>query len=1555
MDYSKFTKQQLVEKLMTVEKQLAELTGKDVLLENLVKSEKKYIDLYDNSPDMFFSVDTKGRVLSVNKTGAEQLGYTKDELVGDFVWPVVHQDDLGFVKQKIAEIVKKKLIKSELEFRKVRKDGSELFVHERTQLLLDKEDKIKEIRINCRDITARKIAQDALLKEEVKYRTLTENLNAGIYRSSPAKNGKFVEVNPAFLKIVGYKSKKELFKHNVSDLYLNPKEREKFFSLINKNGFVKNKILQLKRADGEVFFAEVSTVIVRDKKGTPMYYDGIVEDITERRKSELSIKEKEYQYQTLFTLSPSGIVIEDEKGTILEVNPAFCELLGYKAEELLGQKIHVLSHPDAKRQVDKNIKTILAGQKLKHVEKSITKDGTPIYVELNERKFTLPNGKNGIICIAENITQRLNAENQLKQEHNKSERLRKFNEVLISATPYPIYYKDAEGKYLGCNSAFTEQLGYTSDEIKGKTVHELWPSELAEVYHQRDLELLQDRKKQVYEWKLKDKHGEERQIIYSKDVFYDEVGNVAGMLGAYMDITDRKQAEDALRESETKYRLLVENITDLIVKIDTEGKFLFVSHSYCKLFGKTEQELLGSKFMPQVHNADKTASAKALKKVFSPPYHSYAEERALTKKGWRWLAWVDTAVLDKNNKVIEIVSVGRDITERKTVEEALIASEVTFRGLFDNATDAIYILDSDGTFLDVNQGAVKMYGYPREFFVGKTPEFLSAPGKNDLQETMIMIEKAFKGEPQKFEFWGLDSKDRVFPKDVRLYRSVYFGKEVVITFAQDITERKKAEFEMQQAADIFNNIQTGTYIYHLEDLNDDRTLRLVLANPASEKLTNVPVKDIVGKTLDEIFPGLRKAGIPQEYANVIRTGVPYEIDEIIYGDDRVIESSFSVNTFPLPDQRIGVSFENITERKKAEISLRENESKLRRIFNAFPDIFFKSSADGIIEEVSPSIEKIAGYKPEDVIGKPSVSFYASESDHTAIGRILFIFREVSDFDTILKTKDGQLLYCSLSARLVFDEDNQLMGTEGVIRDISDRKKSELEIRKLSRSVEQSPVIVVITDLDAKIQYVNPRFSAVTGYRYDEVKGKNPSILKSGKTSKETYTSMWQTIKSGKDWNGELLNKKKSGELYWESAHISPLKNEDGKISHFIGLKEDISKRKQMEQDLISAKLKAEESDKLKSAFLANMSHEIRTPMNAIIGFSQLLNDPDISDEERFHYISLIQNSGNDLLGLIDDIIDISKIEAGQIKIFKSQYFIDNILNELQDSYKQLLRTKHNKDKVELKYRKPSGSNKVVIFSDIDRLKQIFRNLLSNAIKFTDFGLIEFGFTIEAKTKNSQIKFYVRDTGIGIPKDKLDLIFESFRQVHASRHRLYGGTGLGLAITKKMVEILGGEIWAESTPGQGSTFYFTLPFEPIEKLKPTEEKKTKNQQSIEYNWKDKKILIVEDDQQSIVFYESALRKSGIEIHHALNGIEAVKACKQIKFDLVLMDVQLPEMDGYEATKQIRKQKNKPKIIAQTAYALSGEKQKCLEVGCNDYISKPIKISSLLKLIDDYLKK
>jgi len=326
--------------------------------------------------------------------------------------------------------------------------------------------------------------------------------------------------------------------------------------------------------------------------------------------------------------------------------------------------------------------------------------------------------------------------------------------------------------------------------------------------------------------------------------------------------------------------------------------------------------------------------------------------------------------------------------------------------------------------------------------------------------------------------------------------------------------------------------------------------------------------------------------------------------------------------------------------------------------------------------------------------------------------------------------------------------------------------------------------------------LNPKFCEITGYTKEEALGQNPRILKSGEMPVQKYKELWDTVSSGEVWRGEFHNRKKNGELYWEWATMTSIKNDHGEITNYIAIKEDISLRKQMEVDLIAAKEKAEESDRLKSAFLANMSHEIRTPLNSIIGFSELLADTHFVDDQKDEFIHHIIVNGNNLLNIISDIVDISKIEAGEITIRKSKIAIKNLLDEIR----AMNLTQANEKQIKF------NCTCDCVWADKERLHQILNNLIVNALKFTSKGFIEVG----CKPIGNTIQFHVKDTGIGIPTDFHQKVFDRFRQVEASYSRKYGGNGLGLAISKNLIELMGGTIWVESESGKGSTFYFTLP-------------------------------------------------------------------------------------------------------------------------------------------------
>ena len=385
--------------------------------------------------------------------------------------------------------------------------------------------------------------------------------------------------------------------------------------------------------------------------------------------------------------------------------------------------------------------------------------------------------------------------------------------------------------------------------------------------------------------------------------------------------------------------------------------------------------------------------------------------------------------------------------------------------------------------------------------------------------------------------------------------------------------------------------------------------------------------------------------------------------------------------------------------------------------------------------------------------------------------------------------------------------------------------------------------------------------------------------------------------------------------------------------------------------LITAKEKAEENDKLKSAFLANMSHELRTPMNAIIGFSDFLTKPDITDLKRERFTKLIQKRSYDLLQIIEDILDISKIEVGQLKFCESEFSLSELLCEIYDFYIHKIKTDESKNSIELKLTLPDEFKQTIIRTDNQRLKQILNNLLDNAIKFTNAGTINFGVNLQI---DATVTFYVSDTGIGIPANKQEIIFDRFRQAEdALTAKQYGGTGLGLSIVKGIVNQFHGRIWLESIVDKGTTFFFTIPFIQKESIP---EAIVEPKSNLKPFWKNKTVLIVEDDEANTEYLKEVLSDTGLRLLNVYNGKQTLQTIEDnSNIDLILMDIQLPDTNGLNLTKIIRKSNPKIKIIAQTAYATSFDMQECIEAGCHDYISKPIKQSNLFSVIGRYFNK
>jgi PAS domain S-box-containing protein len=513
------------------------------------------------------------------------------------------------------------------------------------------------------------------------------------------------------------------------------------------------------------------------------------------------------------------------------------------------------------------------------------------------------------------------------------------------------------------------------------------------------------------------------------------------------------------------------------------------------------------------------------------------------------------------------------------------------------------------------------------------------------------------------------------------------------------------------------------------------------------------------------------------------------------GKNIPVEISSSLIKFQ-GEKAILIIARDISDRIEAAKKIEISEKRFKSFLNSTTDLVQLEDENGIIVFANNVFLREFNLKENEIIGKrlleliPEKFARICEKSSQKVLETLDVTREVEAFGD----KHFEVL------KFPTNMGNGKVGVGAFIRDITEKLIYEEKIKLLNRSVEQNPIAIIITDKDGLIEYVNPAFTNITAYSFSEVFGDKPNILKSEYHSKEFYEKLWNTITSGKDWEGEFKNIKKNGDYYWEKAVISPIVNNNNEITHFVAVKEDITEKKKMFEDLIAAKEKAEESDKLKSAFLANMSHEIRTPMNGIIAFADLLNEPHFGEKDQSKFIEIIQKSAKRLLSLINDLIDISKIEAGQMEVHFSEINVNNLLEFLFEFFKP----EAEKKSIELKM--ISDKSPLIINTDNDKLNAILTNLIKNAIKFTDSGKIEFGYSLNG---DKSIEFFIEDTGIGIPKDKLKSVLNRFEQVDSSFSSGHEGSGLGLAISNSYVEMLGGELKITSEVGKGSKFSFIL--------------------------------------------------------------------------------------------------------------------------------------------------
>ncbi len=817
-------------------------------------------------------------------------------------------------------------------------------------------------------------------------------------------------------------------------------------------------------------------------------------------------------------------------------------------------------------------------------------------------------------------------------------------------------------------------------------------------------------------------------------------------------------------------------------------------------------------------------------------------------------------------------------------------------------------------------------------------------------------------------------------------------------------QQKQAEEEAHISQEKFSKIFDSNAIpISITRINDGKLLEV---NQAFRDLFGYNGDDLIGHTTIELNIWQN----PEDRANLIRhllqNGAIHNQEFQMRAKNRkTITVYYFAEIITFNNEHCVMSLlVDITARKKIEDALRESEERFRSIVESSPTgmHFYKLNFNGklIFSGYNPAADRIIGISHNSLINKT-----IEEAFPNLDSQIYVLYKQVAKgehgpqyFETYYYYKERQSRYAY--AATVFQIGENSIAVNFV--DISDRKREEEELRNinenlkksvqdrtkelesaqefvldamanadierenakkawaqlrektqnldiLSKAIESNPASVVVTDENVQIQYVNPKFTEVTGYLKEEVLGQNPRILKSGKHSAEFYKKMWDLLSTGNSWQGELCNKKKNGELFWESAYIFPVKTTIGEITHYVAVKENITERKNFIQKLETAKEAADTANKAKSIFLANMSHEIRTPMNAILGFSQLmLRDVAISMQQKEH-LNMINRAGEHLLAIINDILEMSKIEAGRTTLNSITFDLYNLIHDIEMMFIIRAKTKGLEFTVS-----KANSLPQFVSGDEGKLRQILINLISNAVKFTKEGSVIITCQAESDCKNGiYLKIDVKDTGPGINPKDINKLFRPFEQTDAGI-RTGGGTGLGLAISREFAHLMGGQITVESVLGKGSCFHLEVCLARGDAKSISPETSCRHIIGLQSGQMPFRILIADDIEDNRILLSQMLKNVGFETRIVSNGKEVLKELQAFNYDLLLIDLYMPEMSGYEAICRIRTNNSLIPIIAVTASAFEENRQQVIRLGVNDFIGKPFKENELFEKIGNLLK-
>ncbi|AKD04961.1 PAS domain S-box protein [Pontibacter korlensis] len=1017
----------------------------------------------------------------------------------------------------------------------------------------------------------------------------------------------------------------------------------------------------------------------------------------------------------------------------------------------------------------------------------------------------------------------------------------------------------------------------------------------------------------------------------------------------------RVKAEQLLQEQEVRqkeyYEAILNSLPSDLIVFDKNFRITYANSSDIRKEQLQRWELTGAAKADEILQAlsDEVSNKwqQSLELVLDKKLFVETEDAVTDSNGkTRLLLRMFKPLFNAEGHVEHIVSHAVDVTELRTAQQKVSMSEGRNSAIMRAIPDLLFIVSREGVYLEVSNPSNMATLMPQEQFIGRAMADVLPPAlAEELIGKMAMVLN--EGGLAYFEY-SVDTPSGVKHREGRVVR---YEEDMVLFIVRDITDQKLAEKSLKEKNELLGQVMnTSSNLIFVKDSQGVYTF----ANTCFAQHFGHTPEAIMGRTDQEIHePSDEVANFLNKDKLVLHSMETQSFEEKFTKPNgeflwlRTVKKPFFLGAGEV--HILGISTD-ITAEKLAKEELIKSEELHRLLSENSKDIICLHDTEGTYLYVSKAVTELLGYTPEELIGTSPYDITHPDdvkSIHRKRKQKALGARENFVAPYRKRKKDGSYVWVETNIRPILNKHGEVVQLQSSTRDITGRRKANEALlnsqKKYKDLVKYSQAYIISHDMQGRILSVNPYFMKDLLYTEEEVVGKPFSTFLAGGQDAQVEV-MLHHLQDDVSFDNVLKVEGKEKQLRY--LHFYSYKVEERAIEPYvIAIGYDLTERLLMEEELKQAKEAAEESARVKETFLANMSHEIRTPLHGILGMAGLLSKTPLNDQQQ-NYLKIIKSSSDNLLVVINDILDIEKIEAGKMHLEQIPFSVSEVVAVAFDAQK------YKAEEKGLNYvLNPLPATGSVLVGDPYRLQQVLLNLLNNAIKFTDRGAVSLSTRVLEETDQAMtIEFMISDTGIGIPANKWETIFEGFTQASSSTTRKYGGTGLGLNICKSLVEMQGGRIWIESEENTGSTFHFILSYAKSVGVPESEE-----QQELDYSkLSHLRVLLTEDNEINVLLAEMILSGWGATVDVAFNGEEAVALATKNEYDVVLMDVQMPIMDGVEATRIIRQlpdpNKAEVPIIALTANAIQGDAEKYLQVGMDGYVSKPFEEDKLFMAIN-----